>query len=255
MGTLFFAIVQSTILYSIIIYLGFSFSKKLNKNPFVFFGTQKYNLLKDFLAPAVVGGAFVGFAIRLLDKIFFADVPFTWAIASSDHESIAVLEKNNMQHKGSFPAMMLDLDSLRSSSHEDEITIKKISLDNIEDVKKWILIVSQCFNAAEPELLKVIDLFKKQIPHSLKLYLGFYKENAVAASMVIQHQEIISLHWIGTLPEFRNRGLGFAITHKALLDAQDLGCKQAILLSSVLGKSLYEHIGFREYASYAMYGN
>ncbi len=42
------------------------------------------------------------------------------------------------------------------------------------------------------------------------------------------------------------------MTHTILIDAKNNECIQAILLSSLLGKHVYERIGFKEYATYAM---
>jgi hypothetical protein len=185
---------------------------------------------------------------------FFAEIPFTWVVDATDDAGIAMLEKNNLQHKASFPAMLLDLNDLAVHSFEDTI-IKEIDQNDTVDVATWISIVARSFPVPESELLKVIQVFKERIPSALRLYIGYYQENAVTAAMMIQHQETVTLHWISTLPEYRNKGLGCAITHKALLDAKNVGCNRAVLMSSVLGKRIYESIGFREYATYIMYGN
>lgn len=68
-----------------------------------------------------------------------------------------------------------------------------------------------------------------------------------------EHEATISLHWISTLPEFRKQGFGSIITSKALLDAKVNGFTEAVLLSSALGKSVYEKLGFQEYASYKIF--
>lgn len=57
------------------------------------------------------------------------------------------------------------------------------------------------------------------------------------------------------LDYYRNKGLGYAISHKPLLDARNRGFKQTILLASSKGRPLYNRIGFKEYASYHFYGN
>jgi len=188
-------------------------------------------------------------------KSFFGETPFTWAVNITDAESITTLEKNSLKHIASFPAMHFNLNDFDHYSQEDTFVIKEINLNNDTDITTWISIPAQSFQIAQPELLKVIHLFKKRIPHALKLYIGYDQDKIVAAGMMILHKETATLHWICTLPEYRNKGLGSAMTHKALIDAKKNGCTQAILLSSVLGKHVYERIGFKEYATYAMYGN
>lgn len=187
-------------------------------------------------------------------KTFFKDIPFSWVMDSKDIESIKIIERNGVQYKDTFPAMLLDLDRICPVNY-NEIRVENICLDS-KAIECWLTIVSQAFKLPMNELLNFINLFKTKVtPNVLWLYLGYYKEKAVAASMMIRHQDIVSIHWVGTMPEFRKKGLGFAITHKGLLDAKARGIKQAILLSSNLGKPVYERLGFKEYALYKVYGN
>lgn len=187
-------------------------------------------------------------------KSFFGDTQFTWVIDSRDHESIVVLQRNNLNHKASFPAMSLNLDVLEVKSSADDIMIEEIDLHN-SDIDAWITIVAESFNNPKDELLKVVNTLEQRIPHALKLYLGFYQGKAAGAGMIILHHDMVSMHWIGTSPEFRHKGLGSALTMHVLHDVKKLGSKQAILLSSALGRSIYECIGFKEYALYHVYGN
>ena len=188
-------------------------------------------------------------------KSFFGDIPFTWVVNSTDIETQKILEKNNLEYKASFPGMLINLANIYVTNYDKNIKVEIIDLSDSQ-LTEWLNIISQTFNVQKSELLKVINLFKKKvINNSLKLYLGFYNEKSVAAGMVLQHKDVISLHWICTVAEFRNKGLGSALTEKMLLDAKNIGCKQAILLSSTLGKRIYERLGFKEYGLYKIYGN
>jgi GNAT superfamily N-acetyltransferase len=187
-------------------------------------------------------------------KSLFQETPFTWVVNATDSESIKILERNDLNYKGSFPAMILGLHALCSTGYND-IRVEAIDLTE-HAIEAWLTIVSQSFNVSKSELSKVIDLFKRKIVlGALRLYIGYYQDKAVAAGMTIEHQDTVSVHWVGTLPEYRKRGLGFAVTHKALFDAKARGTKQAILLSSILGRSVYERLGFKGYALYKIYGN
>lgn len=186
-------------------------------------------------------------------KSFFGETPFTWVVDANDIESIKKLEQNNLQYKASYPAMSLNLSDLQAAEYPKEITIKTVDAN---DKHLWIGIISKSFNYPEHELSKVANLFSKQISsENLKMYLGYYNNQAAAACLVIKHEDIVTMHWVSTLPEMRNKGLGFAITIKALRDAKESGAREAILLSSVLGKPIYNRLGFQEYNLYKIYGN
>ena len=187
-------------------------------------------------------------------KAFFGDIPFTWFVYSADVETLSILQKNGLKHKASLPAMILNLDLFFNRSHSDEVIIKEIDVTGIE-LEEWILIASESFHTPQSELLKAINRLKQKAAKRLKLYLGFYKGKAAATCMVIQHQEVVTLHWISTSLEFRNKGIGSIITSKLLFDSKELGFKKAILISSDLGRHLYERIGFTQYAAYDIYGN
>lgn len=47
---------------------------------------------------------------------------------------------------------------------------------------------------------------------------------------------------ISTLPDYRCKGLGYGVTHKGLFDAAQNRITKAILMSSIMGQSLYRKI-------------
>lgn len=188
-------------------------------------------------------------------KSHFGPQPFTWAVDSTDIQTIAILEKNNLRAVGSFPAMIIDLKKVQATDYDREITIKEITDKNSERLK-WIEIVAASFNVSLIELTKFLDFFMAKLsPNILRLYVAYYNGHAAAASMTIQHGKIITMHWVATVPEFRNKGLGFAVSHKPLVDAKMHEAEQAVLLASAMGKPVYERIGFEQYAFYNVYAN
>lgn len=187
-------------------------------------------------------------------KLFFGNKHFTWVVDSNDHQTLTALQKNDFHYKASFPAMILYLDSLSEISYPSQITVKEIQSTS-NDLNAWLSIVAESFKVEYHELQKTIALFQQDAGNSVKLYCGSCQEKPVAACMLMLHNDTASLHWVCTLSDFRNKGIGLAITMQALLDAQHNGCIYAILLSSVLGKHVYERIGFQEYAHYDIYGN
>lgn len=218
------------------------------ENCFVFNSTSQINSVNRVCHSAVPT---VSKIIRI--KNYFGDTPFTWVVDATDLETINILEDNGLAFKGAFPAMVLDLNRFDLSQYDDHVS--EIDLNNIQGLKTWDAIISQSFGRPAQEFLKAINLFKQKILNNFKLYLGYYYDQPVGAGMVIYHQDVVSLHLIGTLPEFRNKGLGEMITKQMLFDAKKQNYKQAILLASVLGKPLYQKVGFKEYAIYNMYGN
>lgn len=188
-------------------------------------------------------------------KAYFADLPFTWVVDLEDTETQKVLEENGLIFLGDYPAMVLDLNSVSQSNYGDGIEVKTIDVQNHE-LDAWCSIVEQAFLMPRTEICQMMHSMQEQVtPGALTLYLAYYQGKAQSAGYMLNHSDVVSLHWISTVPEYRNKGLGYAVTHKILLDAQQLGCKQAILLSSRKGRPVYERLGFKEYCLYKIYGN
>jgi ribosomal protein S18 acetylase RimI-like enzyme len=55
---------------------------------------------------------------------------------------------------------------------------------------------------------------------------------------------------VGVVPQARRRGIGEAMTGRALSDAVRAGCTAAYLQASAMGYPVYERMGFREVRSW-----
>jgi GNAT superfamily N-acetyltransferase len=187
-------------------------------------------------------------------KDYFKTVNFTWLVESSDHATIKLLEDHGLNYMGSFPAMIADLPSVKKIDAGDKIGVKEISFED-DSIALWTAIACEVYNYNEQEMVKAIHSLIARAQGMLKLYLGFYENKPVAASMALYHQDIVSVHMVGTLPAYRSKGMGYAISSKPLLDAYNKGYATAILTASQIGLPLAEKLGFKEYALYQIYGN
>lgn len=186
--------------------------------------------------------------------ILYLDVRrFLWAVHVHDIDAIQVLERNGLQHKITWPALSLRLDTLTEVAYNPEISVQEIDVHG-QAADSWIAIISKSFAMNESDVRELLNTLSRA-GNSVRLYLGYYREAAAAAGMAIQHGTYVTLHWIGTLQECRNKGLGAAVTLKALRDARSNSCSQALLFSTVMGLPVYEHLGFKVCATYAIYGN
>jgi FR47-like protein len=185
-------------------------------------------------------------------KQYFDTVPFTWLVEADDVASNAVLQEHGLCHIATFPAMIADITMLPDASYAQKIVVKEISGES--DVATWISIVSQSYQYPPTELSKAIHYFIDKGLGAVKLYLGFYEGNAVAASMLVQHETMVSMHMVCTIPTHRGKGLGYAMTHTPLRGACAQGFVHALLLTSKEAESIYARLGFKEYAVYHIYG-
>lgn len=185
-------------------------------------------------------------------KNFFQKTPFAWFVESTDLRTTAMLEEHGFKLKIDHPAMHIALADIKASDYAG-VTIKKVTTDG--ELSAWIDVVLKSFEVKLPEEYKkyITYLTDHAVKDTLYFYLAYHQDIPVAASMIIKNNTIAALHWIGTLPEYRNQGFGYAITHATLVEAQRNGCTDGVLFASTLGRPVYERIGFKEYALYKIY--
>jgi ribosomal protein S18 acetylase RimI-like enzyme len=75
----------------------------------------------------------------------------------------------------------------------------------------------------------------------------------VAAAMTFAALGVARVGWAGTLPAYRRRGLGIAVTRAAVLGGFARGARWAALESSAMGAPVYRALGFREVSRYRVW--
>jgi ribosomal protein S18 acetylase RimI-like enzyme len=73
---------------------------------------------------------------------------------------------------------------------------------------------------------------------------------AVAGAWSILHDGDCGIYTVGTLPQWRRRGLATALTQHILTDAYQRGARTATLQSTRMGQPLYETLGFEAVGRY-----
>jgi len=76
-------------------------------------------------------------------------------------------------------------------------------------------------------------------------YTGFVDGRLVATAMRFTTNRMAVIANVSTIPEFRNRGIGEAMTWRAALDGLGEGCIAAYLQASDMGFPIYARMGFR----------
>jgi ribosomal protein S18 acetylase RimI-like enzyme len=87
----------------------------------------------------------------------------------------------------------------------------------------------------------------------LRLYIGYLAGVPVATAEVTIGGGVAGIYNVSTLPDYRRRGFGTALTLQSLLDAQAYGCRTAILQAAEAGVNLYTHLGFTPFGQITEY--
>ena len=77
-------------------------------------------------------------------------------------------------------------------------------------------------------------------------YIGYLGDEAVTSSTLLLADGIAGIFDVSTVPSARRQGLGGAITHAAMQEAQARGYRYATLQASPEGYEVYRKLGFEE---------
>jgi ribosomal protein S18 acetylase RimI-like enzyme len=84
-------------------------------------------------------------------------------------------------------------------------------------------------------------------------FVGYLPEGPVATSRLVRYGDVAEILGVVTLPAYRRRGLGTALTWAAMAESRRRGCTALTLTSSELGYGLYRRIGFVPAGRYLTY--
>ncbi len=71
--------------------------------------------------------------------------------------------------------------------------------------------------------------------------------------MVFYSSGVAGIYNVAVLPEYRNRGIGTAITMAALIQAKKKGYEISTIVSSDMGFKVYSKIGYKGCCKYDQY--
>lgn len=177
-------------------------------------------------------------------KQFYGNIPFTFWINKNNTLGNEDAYQLKLEKRASYPLMLADLQPV-SYQENSEIKVEKITSKN-SIVNFWSDLVSTAYHVSADEFKKFVTyLTSVNKFNDIKFYVGYFNNSPAATSMIIERGDVVDIHWVGTLPEFRNKGLGQAVTVFPLHEIKKT-IKTAILYASEMGKPLYEKIGFSE---------
>jgi len=84
-------------------------------------------------------------------------------------------------------------------------------------------------------------------------FLAFVDDEPAATSAMVEADGVAGIYAVGTLPAFRQRGLGALLTTLPLLAARERGVRYGILHASPMGEPVYRRIGFEPVGRQAVF--
>jgi len=183
-------------------------------------------------------------------------VPIQWFICPDTRPANLTerLTAHGFTTHGGGAGMAIDLIAM-NESEPLPAGLEIVEVKDNKTLKAWCHVVCVGFSVpphAEPTIMKVVktDIKYKQ-PE--KYYLGILDCKPVATSMYFLGEGVCGIYFVATIPEARNKGIGFAVTQAALKDGRKLGYRVGILQASKMGEPVYRRMGFKEYCRVSSY--
>ena len=167
---------------------------------------------------------------------------------------VQYLTANGFTKIGEPAAMAVVLDNLNVENRAPRgFTIKEVK--DQRSLKAWCKVAAASFGIPDAVVPSIFDWSAREIElgQPFRFYLGILDGKPVATSNYYLGAGVCGLYFVGTLPEARNKGIGFSITQKPLLEAKKLGYKAGILQASKMGRPVYLKLGFKEYGTIGSY--
>jgi GNAT superfamily N-acetyltransferase len=87
----------------------------------------------------------------------------------------------------------------------------------------------------------------------VQLFTGWLEGRPVGTSLAIRSGEVSGVYNVGVVPGARRRGVGTALTWASVGAGRAWGCEPIVLQATEMAVPMYEAMGFRTVASYAVF--
>ena len=167
------------------------------------------------------------------------------------------LEAHGLQLSSDIPGMILDLAKLEGAEPlPDGVAIEEVN--DLEAMPIWshtlVLGFGMSEELADPMNVWMSSTFEPDVTkRTARHYIAYVNGEPAGTATVFMGGGVAGIYNITTLETFRRRGIGRAITLRPLLDAKAQGYRFSMLHSSVMGKPVYEKLGYETLDTISQY--
>ena len=189
-------------------------------------------------------GVDVGSIGASLDEVRATGLPHCLQAPARDAERVGrIASAHDMIVEEPIPLMLLDdlATVARGAQSQGGLVIRELAP---EEASLHPEVASKGFEAPIDPMLHVTR-DSVLAAEGVRCYVGEAAGKPVTTGMAVTVGSHVGLLTIATLPPYRRRGYGAALTARALIDGHSAGASWAWLQSSDSGFSVYERLGFR----------
>lgn len=177
--------------------------------------------------------------------------PFWWVGPADTPVDLPerLLAKGLMEDE-TVPGMAADLTAVRDESPAPDITVERVRDDRAYAESCDVLVEGFGMPTEVGAVFARLGTLGYDDDLPLHTFVARLDGRAVGTSLGVISGRTLGLFNVVTLAQARGRGVGRAVTLAAMRDGAVSGCELAVLQSSSAGHSVYERLGFRDFAAY-----
>jgi GNAT superfamily N-acetyltransferase len=151
---------------------------------------------------------------------------------------------HGFREAGRHPGMVADLrlPGPAAPPHDPAVTIARVR--DLEMLKAW--------NAIPEGVEERYEIYAKTM-NEFRHFVAFVDGKPAGTASLIPAAGVAGIYNVYTAPQYRNRGVGTALTHVVLAEARALGYDQSVLQASPVSVSIYRSFGFIEVCTIGIY--
>jgi N-acetylglutamate synthase len=144
------------------------------------------------------------------------------------------------------PAMLLTPMPARPPPLPEGFRIRAVR--TVHQWREMVQLGFRAFGEAPPATIE--ELLPTDMARVFQGYVGFVGKTPVATSLSLPYHGVGGIYFVTTMPEFRGRGYGAAMTWQAAFGGRRAGCRASFLQATEMGYPVYAGMGYRKVTAY-----
>lgn len=149
------------------------------------------------------------------------------------------------------PEMILLKESADLRPLPSDLEIRQVR--DVSERLSWERTAALGFQMSDPNFFDRLATPQSLATKGLTYYLGICAGKPVATSILYESDSIAGIYGVSTVPEFRGRGFGAAMSAFAVREGFQRGCDLSSLQASPIGFPVYLKMGFRHILDYQIW--
>lgn len=191
------------------------------------------------------------YADQVTDRL--RDVPWMWWVGSDSGPGVADrLGAHGAEFVGAIPVMAMPLDRAVTYDLPPDVKIGTVETD--EALAEWVRVYCACFEVPDTAVEDTLRVETERTDAGpVVRFAATLDGRMVGTALLLTTHDVAGIYVVTTLPEYRRRGIGTAVTAAALETARERGLRVGTLQASQLGEPVYRRMGFTKIDEYRLY--